>query len=190
MDLATTPAADAMALSPDSPVLIGQVVGAYGVRGWLRIRSYTDPLEGLLRYASVMLSEDDRWLPARFDQGHRHGGGLVAHLESCDDRDAADAARGRTIAVSAEQLPPLPVGRYYWNELIGLAVWSVSGESPVRLGTVERMLETGSHDVLCVAPDAGSCDERERLIPYVSDRVVRAVDLAARSLHVDWAVDF
>ena len=176
---------------PNSPVVLGRLAGAYGVRGWLRVSSYTDPPEGILDYDPVALSRrNDRWSQARFDAGHCHGDGLVAHLVGCDDRDRAAALSGASVAIDAAQLPSLPAGEYYWNELVGLAVWSVASEPPTRLGTVARLLETGANDVLFVAPDADSLDGRERLIPYLRDRVVREVNLERGVVRVDWEADF
>ena len=177
--------------SPHAPVVIGQLAGAYGVRGWLHVLSYTDPPERFLDYAPVTVAaRDGTRRSARFDAGRRHANGLIAHLAGLDDRERASALRGAEVTVDAAQLPSLPVGEYYWNDLIGLAVWSVDGSSPLRLGTVASMLETGANDVMCVAPDADSCDDRERMVPYLRDRVVRSVDLSGGGVQVDWAADF
>lgn len=156
------------------------------MRGWVKVYSYTDPPENLLKYSRWQVGRDGDWLSMRLVEGRVHGKGLVALLapgedEPIEDRDAAAELMGRDIAVTRDQLPPLAEGRYYWADLIGLRVINRDG---VELGTVERMMDTGAHGVLVVAGD------RERLIPLVIGEIVDEVDLDAGRIVVDWAADF
>ncbi len=164
-------------------VLLGRICGLYGLQGWVKVFSYTDPREGILRYSPWLLSaHDGHWEPWVVAQGRRHGPTVIARLEGIGDRTAAQALLGREIAVPAEALPETEPGEYYWAELVGLEVYNEQG---VRLGRVQRLMETGAHDVLVLeAPD------RERLIPFVEGAVVRSVDLAAGRITVDWEPDY
>jgi 16S rRNA processing protein RimM len=98
------------------------------------------------------------------------------------------------ITVPSSELPSLPEGEYYWSELEGLLVYSVSSElkesKPVLLGKVSHLIETGSNDVLVVKKCKDSLDGNERLIPYLQDQVVKLVDLHKGIIEVDWDPDF
>ena len=105
---------------------------------------------------------------------------VVARLEGCDDRDAAAAYRGKSVAVPRAALPRTQSGEYYWADLIGLKVANTAGQD---LGQVTGMLQTGANDVLVVA------GERERLIPFIAE-VIREVDPAAGIVRVEWGADY
>lgn len=162
-------------------VVLGQIAGLFGVRGWVKLRSFTDPRSGILDYHPLHLAGTDGWRPLTLEQGQPHGQGLLAKFIGIDDRDAAAALVGRELAIRRGQLPPTLPGEYYWTDLEGLRVITPDG---VELGRVERLFETGANDVLVVT------GERERLIPFVRDRVVKQIDLARGVLQVDWDPDF
>jgi len=161
-------------------VIMGRVIGVYGVRGWVKVKSHTRERADILDYDLWMLRLQDVWCEFRIAEGRIHGAGLVARLEGFADREAAVTLMGADIAVRTAQLPVLERGAYYWAQLEGLTVVNLQG---VGFGTVSNLFETGANDVMVVR------GERERLIPYVRD-VVREVDLAARTVIVDWDADF
>ena len=167
-------------------LVIGRISGVYGIKGWVKILSWTEPMENLLAYGSWRVQRQPGWEDIAIDAGRRHGKGLVAHIDGVDDRDAALALKGLEIAVPAAVLPKLEEGAYYWRELEGVSVYS-NGEL---LGQVDHLLETGANDVLVVKPCVGSRDERERLIPWLPDTVVQQVDLGADRIMVDWDPEF
>lgn len=146
----------------------------------MRVYSYTEPREAILDYDEWLLGRDGDWRPATVTDGRRHGKTVLARLEGCDDRDAAASLIGDEIAVPREELPPLPEGRYYWTDLVGLRVEHRDGSE---LGVVDHLLETGANDVLVVK------GEREILIPFVPEKVVLDVDLDAGVIRVDWEWD-
>ena len=161
-------------------VVLGHISGVSGVRGWVKVISYTSPREGLLDYRDCLLERGGEWLPAKFAEGRLQGKGIVMRLDGVTDRDAAGDLVGTKIGVSREQLPELEDGRYYWTDLEGLEVRQVDG---TRLGRVEKLLETGSNDVLVVV------GEKETLIPFLIDTVIKEVDLAAGVIVADWNWD-
>ena len=168
-------------------LVVGRITGPYGVRGWVKIRSYTEPMEGLLGYREHHIRRrDGSWNAVQLEQGREHGKGLVARLRGVDDRSAAEAVVGCELGVEAGQLPPLAKDEFYWHQLQGLEV-RAGGEL---LGRVEHLLETGANDVLVVSPCPGSRDRRQRLIPWLPGTVVSRVDLAEASLDVDWDPEF
>lgn len=162
-------------------VIVGRISGVYGVRGWVRIYSYTEPRENIIGYRPWYLRKGGDWRKAELSEGHRQGKGVVARLAECDNRDQAYALLDCEIGVSREQLPATAPGEYYWSELQGLKVISTDGES---LGTVDHLLETGANDVLVVK------GERERLIPFVMDQVIIRVDLERGQIRVNWDKEF
>ncbi|SEQ36850.1 16S rRNA processing protein RimM [Ectothiorhodospira magna] len=162
-------------------ITLGRIAGVYGVKGWVRIFSGTEPREGIMDYDPLYLQVNGEWQVFKVEAGRVHGKGLVAKLAGIDDRDAAAALIDAAIGVRAEQLAPLPPGEYYWADLVGLEVINLAA---VSLGKVESLMETGANDVLVVRGD------RERLIPYIRGQVIHQIDLAAGIIHVDWDPDF
>ncbi len=167
--------------------VIGRITSVFGVKGWLKVYSYTDPKEGILSYRNWTLDLDGRRIPARLEEGRRQGQGIVVRLKGVDDRDVALTYCGAEVRVDTDALPELPDGEFYWFQLEGLDVFTVEGEC---LGKVHHLIETGSNDVLVVQPTRESIDQRERLIPYLPDLVVREVALAESRMVVDWDPEF
>jgi 16S rRNA processing protein RimM len=169
-----------MASAEDRLVVLGRIAGVFGVRGELKVESYTEPREGICAYQPWLLEQHGVTSERRVAHGRRHGNGVVVTLEGVADRDQALALRGASVAVRRSQLPPPAPGQYYWYDLEGLRVETVEG---VSLGEVSHLFGTGANDVLVVRGD------RERLLPYVP-AVVREVDLAAGRIRVDWDPEF
>jgi len=171
-----------------TPVVLGKITGVFGVRGWIRLYSYTDPREAILAYPGCLASKDDAWIPVRWQDGKRHGKSVVAKLEGVDDRESASNWIGTEIAIPRHELPDAGAGRYYWSDLEGMTVVDREGRE---LGTVAYLLETGANDVLVVNKGAGESiaggkDRQELLIPFVMDRYILDVDLAGGRIRVDW----
>jgi 16S rRNA processing protein RimM len=167
-------------------VNVGQVTGVFGVKGWIKIRSHTEPAANLFDYSPWWLKTAHGVKAFEVDEHRAHGKGFVAHIKDVDDRDLAAQYTNCVIAVDREQLPPLEEGEFYWHQLQDMTVVSRFEGGESRLGTVKKLIETGANDVLVVAPDADSIDERERLIPYVPDQFVTHIDRATSTIEVDW----
>lgn len=161
-------------------VTVGLIREAYGVRGWVKIQSYTEPAENIVRYTPWRLHHRGGEQMRNVLQGRRHNEEIVAQLEGVNDRDEALALKGALIVVQRSVLPRLVKDEYYWVDLIGLDVMTEQG---VKLGVVQELMETGANDVLVVK---GEC---ECLIPFLRDTVIKNVDRAARRITVDWDVD-
>lgn len=163
-------------------VLMGRVHGAFGVRGEVKVESFSEPPEAILGYRPWTL-RDARGAERTLDgvRGRAASKGIVASLPGVDDRDAAEAMRGTEVLVPRDVLPPPGDGEYYWVDLEGLRVVTLEG---VDLGTVSHLMSTGANDVMVVRGD------RERVLPFVQPDYVTAVDLQARVITVDWDPDF
>jgi 16S rRNA processing protein RimM len=165
----------------DDWVILGRVSGLFGVNGWVRVFSHTDPRDGIVRYKPVFLNRQGAWREFEIEAGRAHGAGVVLKLVGCDDRDQAIALLESEIAVRRAQLPPPGPGEYYWADLQGLRVITLNG---VELGSISSVFATGANDVIVVR------GERERLLPFVQGQVVIEVNLDQRLLRVDWDPDF
>ena len=174
-----------MSLATDNRefVILGRISGLYGVKGWLKIFSYTDPRENILNYRDwyVRKESNEPWRLVTLHNGKAQGKGIIAQLIDIDDRDRAAELLGAEIAIPRDLLPETSADEYYWAELIGLRVLTVSGDD---LGRVDHLIETGANDVLVVQGD------RERLIPYIPGQVIVDIDLAQGIIHVDWDPEF
>ena len=162
-------------------VTLGKVSGLYGVRGWIKVYSWTQPRAGILEFHSWRIKRNDLPRVYEVDTGRSHGKGIVAKLRACDDREAARGLIGSLIQVRRTDLPGLESGEFYWADLLGLKVETLLG---VELGVVDSLLETGANDVLVVKGD------RERLVPFLEGQVVHEVSLDERRIRVDWDPDF
>ncbi|SIQ49386.1 ribosome maturation factor RimM [Solilutibacter tolerans] len=163
-------------------ILVGEIMGAFGVRGEVKIRSHTEPETAIFRYQPWLLRDargNERALEGV--RGRSGAKGVVAQLPGVEDRDASEALRGTEIYVPREALPPPKPGEYYWVDLEGLRVETVGG---VPLGILDHVFATGANDVLAVRGD------RERLIPFIQPDVVTQVDFDTGVITVDWDPDF
>jgi len=164
---------------PDK-VVMGRVLGPFGVRGWVKLKTFTENLENLAGYPTWWVNVSGVEKPMQLDEVEIHASHMVAKLSGVDDRDQAFALRGAEISIPREALPPAEEGEFYWADLVGLDVVNLQGE---HLGQVEELLETGANDVLVVKGD------KERLLPYV-DAIVLEVNLAEKKIRVDWGLDY
>ena len=170
-------------------VPVGTVGRAHGVLGWVRVRSDMEPADELLRYDTWLLECGGEWRPTAVRAARVHGRVLLAHLDGCDDRDAASGLAGSRLGLPRDSLPVLEDGQYYWVDLIGLDVVDEAGEP---LGTVHEMIETGANDVMVVRPLAPATSAKgrpvDRFVPFLLGEVVREVDLEAGRIRVSWSV--
>jgi len=172
-----------LATANDRRLLLGRIVGLFGVDGWVKVESYAEPRSRLFRYHPWLLKRaDGPETELNGVRGREHGKGLVAKLPDVDDRDAAAALVGTEIWIPRSALPKPKRGEYYWADLEGLEAVTVDG---VGLGRVSHLFATGANDVLVVRDG-----ERERLIPFVLEQFVKDVDLEARRIVVDWDPEF
>ena len=118
----------------------------------------------------------------------RHNKGFIAKFAQVNDRDEAMAYTHAEISMDATQLPELPQGEFYWRDLIGMSVVTDKGYN---LGTVDDLMETGSNDVLVVkANSKDAFGQSERLIPFLTDSVIKDVKYDVKEITVDWDPGF
>jgi 16S rRNA processing protein RimM len=171
---------------PVNLVVLGKIVSVHGVRGEVKVFSFTDPIDNLLEYRRWTLRRGDERKQVELVRGRLQGKVLVAKLRGLDDREMARTYADFEICVPRGELPDLDEGDYYWYQLEGLRVIDQAGQL---LGRVDHLLETGANDVLVVQPCDGSLDDRERLLPYTQS-CVKTIDVDAGEMRVDWDADF
>ena len=164
-------------------VLMGRIVGLYGVQGWLKIESWSEPRTRIFDYQPWQLSTaPGEAVEVSGVEGRPQGKGLICRLPAVTTRDEAAALVGKDIYVARESLPPPGKGEFYWVDLEGLEVVTTEG---VALGRVSHLFATGANDVVVVRDG-----ERERLVPFIQGSYVRSVDMEAGRMVVDWDPEF
>jgi 16S rRNA processing protein RimM len=168
-------------LSAREDINVGRISGLFGVKGWLKVFSFTDPRENILSYSPWLLKKGSEIRQLDVIDGALHGKAIIAQLDGIIDRDQAAGLIGWDIFITHNQLPETTEDEYYWSDLTGLKVETVEG---VQLGVVDRLLETGANDVLIVQ------GERERAIPFLQGEIIINIDLDAGTMIVDWDPEF
>tara|TARA_E500000331_G_C17250751_1_gene711011 strand:+ start:130 stop:642 length:513 start_codon:yes stop_codon:yes gene_type:complete len=166
-------------MNDQEKVVIGQVSSPHGIKGWLKILSYTDPVDNICSYESIFLKKEHEYLPYDIEDYSFSGKIIRAKLAGVDDRNQSEELVKCLICVNRRDLPELSPDSYYWRDLIGFAV---NSEDNVNLGILDSFFETGSNDVMIVI----SSNKNRILIPYINDEVVKKVDLKKKIILVDW----
>jgi 16S rRNA processing protein RimM len=171
-----------------SEVIVGEITGVSGVKGWVKVFSHTEPRINIVKYNPWLISnnKDSNWKTVNVLNGRSQGKTIVAQIEGVNDRDQAHLLIGTKIAIKTEQLKELSDKDFYWRDLEGLDVYNIKG---LLLGKVSHLIETGANDVLVVklTPELAKGQKiKEMMIPYLMDDVVKNVDLDANQLEVDW----
>jgi 16S rRNA processing protein RimM len=181
---------DSPADFPADAVEVGRVVGAWGVKGWIKVQAFASDPQALfstkrwyLRPAEGALASMPAPPPVlRVTQAREHGAMVVAGAQEVPDRVAAESLKGARIFVSRTSFPTAGADEYYWIDLIGCEVVNRDGAV---LGRVTDLLDTGAHCVLRIGADSAG----ERLVPFVA-AYVDTVDIATRRITVDWGLDY
>lgn len=194
-------------------ILLGKISGVHGIKGWVKVFSYTSPRIKITEYkqwflksnalgsnavdsnkesssvakpASHVSLKDQSWSAIKLIEGKEQGKNIIAKLQGVNYRDEAEALIGTEIAICEEQLQVLTENEYFWRDLIGLSVKTIQGDT---LGVIDWIFDTGSNDVIIVKDTSGS-EVKEHLLPWVFDDVIQSIDLENSLMVVDWDPDF
>jgi len=172
---ATTPAS-----ASDRVVILGKIVGTFGIKGWVKVKSFTDPVDNILDYPVWLLESAGQWTELALEDGRVTDKGVIAKFEGWESPEEARLRVGCELGVWRSQMPPPAEGEYYWADLEGIEAIGAQGE---RLGTVDHFRSTPGGTVMIVK------GEREHWIPFAKERIVK-VELAAGRIVLDWSVDW
>ena len=172
-----------MALTPhldEKKLLVGKINGFFGVQGWVKIFSYTEPRKNIFEYQPWYFIDDGTYKTIEMTMGREQSKTIVAHVKGVDNRDQAGQLIGKSLYVDKDQLPELDDNEHYWHELVGFRVINKNG---IDLGVVDYLVDTSSNDVLVTKGD------KEHWIPYIEPYLV-SVDKQNRVISVDWDENF
>lgn len=167
--------------------VLGKIGKTHGIKGWVRVISFTSPAENILEYQMFDASRAGKAVKIEIVEYKQQAGGFIALVKGYDTPESARELAGLELSVVVSQLPELDQDDVYWYQLEGLEVQNQHQQS---LGTVLKLLETGSNDVLVIGPNETSIDDRERLIPFIRGTVIDNIDLAGGLLSVIWEADY
>jgi len=162
-------------------VIVGRFGRPHGIKGLITVVSFTEPRDNILSYTHWHAHINKQWEPLTLLHLEMNNKFILARVEGYNEREDVTRLTNIDIAVSRKQLPALPEGEYYWEQLLGMSVVNQQGTV---LGSVEEMLSTGANDVLVVV------GEKRHLIPYLPGRCVVKVNEHERVITVDWDTDF
>jgi len=175
-------------VNKEQEITLGKIGAVYGIKGWLKIHSFTDETDAILDYFPWSLKLGNNIQTVKITDWRKHNKGLIVKVDGIDDRDIAQALVGSEIFVNETALPELPEGDFYWRDLIGMSVITTKGYD---LGVVTDMMETGANDVLVVKANLNDgFGKKERLIPYLIEQVVESVSAENKQICVDWDPGF
>lgn len=169
------------------PIEMGKFGAVYGIKGWIKVHSYTDDAESIFKYQPLLMESKGQLQEVIITEWKSHNKGFVAKIEGYDVREEVQALVGVSLLVNETELPELE-GDFYWRDLIGCQVHTDKG---YHLGAITDMMETGSKDVLVVKANSNDAfGKKERLIPFIKEQVILNVDIAGKLIEVNWEPDF
>ena len=175
-------------MSKEEQIILGKVGAVYGIKGWLKIHSFTDETEAILDYFPWSLKLGNKTQTVEITDWRKHNKVLIVKVAGIDDRDEAQALVGSEILTNEAALPELSEDDFYWRDLIGMSVVTNKGYD---LGVVIDMMETGANDVLVVKANLkDGFSKKERLIPYLFEQVIESVSIENKQICVDWDPGF
>lgn len=185
----------------DRVLAMGRITSVYGIKGWVKIESSTEPKANIFAYQPWYIAGKNGLQSIEIDEYRAHGKAYAGHIKGIDDRDVAQAYCRKDIYIEKRLLPELGDDEVYWHQLEGLKVYSVGvlEDGPavegnldgdrILLGEVSEIMETGSNDVLVLKSCLNSIDERERLVPWLEE-FLHSIDLGKGEIEVCWDPEF
>ena len=157
-------------------VVVGEVTRPHGLEGAVRVFPVTDFPEHLLALRTVVIVDARTARAARVEHAAPAGRFVAMKLSGVETLASAEALRGATLRIPADEVQPLPPGQFYVYQIVGLRARTPDGTP---LGEVADVLRTGANDVYVVRPPVG----RDVLLPAV-EGVVERIDVAAGEIVV------
>ena len=170
--------------SSDRKILLGKLGKPHGVKGFLYIHYYGEDPNKLYDYEGLLL---DDGTSVKVDKLLLQKDRVILKFLETNSRNDAEKLRDKELFIKEDSLPVLENNQAYYFELEGLNVKNLDN---VDLGRVKEILETNANDVLVIEPTKSSVDEKERLVPYVKDNVVKEINKTDKTILIDWSKDY
>ncbi|MDG2434187.1 MAG: ribosome maturation factor RimM [Gammaproteobacteria bacterium] len=163
----------------DKTINIGKVIGLHGVKGWLKILSFSSPPENIFNYKSLIISNKYINQIFHIEDSRKQGKKILIKLDNIDDRTSAESLKESDIYIQRSDLPQLSEDTYYWEDLLGFNVFN---QNNIKIGNVDSFIETGSNDVLIVK----TAKNKNILIPFIMNKSIKVVNIESHCITVDW----
>ncbi len=171
-------------------VVLGKIRSAVGLAGWVKVESFTEPADNILKYRTWQLRNPAGWRPLRLKSSRWSGRELQVQFDGVADRDAAELLRSTEVGVFRHELPPPPPGEYYREDLLDLMAFTPQG---VRLGRLDHYLDSPAHAFMVLLDrddqQAQAKARVENLVPLTKGRV-QSVDFNQGTMVLDWTLDW
>lgn len=169
-------------------VLLGKISGVHGIKGWVKVFSYTSPRLKITEYPKWFIKNKNKpWEVISVIEGKQQGKNIIVLLNGVNSREDAEALIGTEVAIHSDELVPSSENEYFWRDLIGLSVETINGEE---LGKIDWLFDTGSNDVIIVKNSQSGVDSKEHLLPFIFGDVIKSIDLENSLMIVDWDPEF
>ena len=169
-------------MEDDKKIYLGKITGVHGIKGWLKIQSFSSPPENILNYPLWIISNRGQEGFYSVEQGRKHSNKIIVNLEKIDDRTKAESLINSKIKIRRSELPILSNESHYWSDLEGLSV--LNSEEKL-IGIVDSLIETGANDVMVV----NTTKDKRILIPFVMHEIIKEVSIELNYVKVDWQID-
>ena len=161
-------------------ILVGKISNPHGIKGWVKVISFTDPIENILSYKKWTISDNETEKTYCLEDSRIQGNKIVIKLEGVNNRDDADLLKNLQIEINRSDLPELEENSYYWEDLVDFNVIDIKG---MHVGKVDSLFRTGSNDVLVIINET----KQRLLVPFIMEKVIKYVDLDKELISIDWA---
>ena len=169
-------------MEDDKKIYLGKITGVHGIKGWLKIQSFSSPPENILNYPSWIITNKGEEDFYSIEQGRKQNNKIVVKLEKIDDRNTAESLINSKIQIQRSDLPKLSNENYYWSDLVGLSV--LNSEEKV-IGKIESLIETGANDVMVII----TLKDERILIPFVMHEIIKEVNVELNYIKIDWSIE-
>ena len=169
-------------MEDDKKIYLGKITGAHGIKGWLKIQSFSSPPENILNYPQWIINNQGEEDFYSIEQGRKQNKKIVVKLENIDDRNTAESLINSKILILRSDLPKLSNENYYWSDLVGLSV--LNSEEKV-IGKIESLIETGANDVMVII----TLKDERILIPFVIHEIIKEVNVEQNYIKIDWSIE-
>ena len=169
-------------MEDDKKIYLGRITGVHGIKGWLKIQSFSSPPENILNYPTWIINNQGEEDFYSIEQGRKQNNKIVVKLEKIDDRNTAESLINSKIQILRSDLPKLPNENYYWSDLEGLSV--LSCENKV-IGKIESLIETGANDVIVII----TLKDERVLVPFVMHEIIKEVNVELNYIKIDWPME-